>query len=136
MKPLFVVLVFFCIPLWGAFAQESPLSAPAAQVLKLSQAGVSEDVLLAYIRGVTTPFHLTADNIITLKNDKISSAVLIAMLNHDTPAPTPAPSTTTTSTPNPDPSAVPGPSFYSPPPIIWIHEPWEWGPYYHWRDRW
>lgn len=148
MKLLTFFLVLFCIPLWGAVAQESPvtssnvsassdqLSAPAAQVLKLSQAGVGEDVLLAYIRGVTSPFHLTADNIIALKNDKISSLVLVAMLNHDAPVSTPAPSTTSVSAPNPDPSAVPGPSFYAPPPIIWIHEPWEWGPYDHWRDRW
>ncbi len=121
----------------------TPLSEPAAQVLKLAQAGVGDEVLLAYIRGVNAPFALTADNIITLNHDKISSVVLIAMLNHDHPVT--AQSTQLSSSaqpassiPNPDPSAVPGLSIYPVPPILWVHEPWEWGPYFHdhWWHRW
>ncbi len=81
-------------------------TAPAAQynynysvgeVVKLSKSGVNESVVLAYINGAAAYYSLTANDILALKNDGISSPVLAATLTHDStlqkqqPAASPAP---------------------------------------------
>src|SRR5437660_4754832 len=69
----------------GAGAEMSaPTMAPAAaEVIRLAQAGVGEEVVLSYIQNSTTPFYLTADQILYLKDLGISSQVTTAMLNRD-----------------------------------------------------
>ena len=58
--------------------------APAAnEVIRLSEAGTTEDVIVAYVQRSTTPFNLSADQIVYLKDIGLSSAVITAMLNRD-----------------------------------------------------
>jgi hypothetical protein len=60
-----------------------PLTPGAAEVVRLAQSGVEEDVVLAYVQRVTEPFNLSADNIVFLRDLGISSPVLTEMLNRD-----------------------------------------------------
>jgi hypothetical protein len=59
------------------------LSPGAAQVVRLAKAGVGDDVLAAYIRSTQTPFNLSADDVLYLRNSGLSAAILSTMLNHD-----------------------------------------------------
>ncbi|HTL54903.1 MAG TPA: DUF6600 domain-containing protein [Candidatus Limnocylindrales bacterium] len=68
---------------------QAPASAPASlpptasEVVRLSEAGSTEDVLVAYIQRSTYPFNLSADQILYLRDIGISSPVITAMLNRD-----------------------------------------------------
>jgi uncharacterized membrane protein YgcG len=53
------------------------------EVVKLTKAGVSEDVILAYIQGSRTFFSLSANDILHLKELGVATPVVTAMLNHD-----------------------------------------------------
>lgn len=65
-------------------SQPAPaLAASTAEVVRLSEAGTSEDVILAYIKDVQTPFALTADQILYLRDIGVSPAVTTAMLTRD-----------------------------------------------------
>ncbi len=59
------------------------LSPGAAEIVKLAQSGVSDDVMVAYIQKSQAPFNLSQDNVIYLKDLGLSSAVMTAMLSHD-----------------------------------------------------
>src|SRR6267154_4412620 len=61
----------------------SNLSAGVAEVMRLAEAGTSEDVVLAYIQNAGASFSLTADQILYLRDNGVSSAVITAMLNRD-----------------------------------------------------
>jgi hypothetical protein len=90
------------------------------ELAKLVQAGVSEDVLLAYITNSAQPFNLGSDELVYLNDLGVSSKVQTAILQHDSspqftaerkhiapPEPAPAPAT------NPIP---PNPALQPPPP--------------------
>ena len=53
------------------------------EVERLTQAGVNEGVVLAYINNEAGAFNLTADEVITLKNQGAAPEVISAMLEHD-----------------------------------------------------
>ena len=78
----------------GAHAQSLP---PGVQdVLKLTQAGIAEDIILNQIKNNAATYRLTADQIILLKNQGVSQPVIKALLaGADTPpasmAPVPPP---------------------------------------------
>ncbi len=55
----------------------------AAEVVRLSQAGTGEDVILAYIHDSTYHFNLTADQILYLRDLGLSSTMISAMLNRE-----------------------------------------------------
>ncbi len=59
------------------------LSPAAAEIVRLAQSGVGDDVVLAYIKNSQAFFNLSADNVLSLKNAGLSSPVLAAMLQHD-----------------------------------------------------
>ncbi len=59
-----------------------PLSAWSAQVLKLAQARIDEDVVFSYIDSAGT-FNLTTDQIIGLTEAGVPKNVVAAMLQHD-----------------------------------------------------
>src|SRR5882757_2231431 len=59
------------------------LSPGAAEVVKLAQSGVSDDVVLAYINNSQSAFTLSSDAVVYLKDLGLSPAVVTAMLNHD-----------------------------------------------------
>ena len=60
------------------------LAPNASEVVKLTKSGVSEDVATSYVRNVSTPFNLSADDILALKAQGVSPQTIAAMLNHDT----------------------------------------------------
>jgi hypothetical protein len=67
-----------------ASATPSSLSSPAAaDVVKLAQSGVTDDVLLAFVNSSQQPYNLSANDILYLKNAGLPARVLEAMLKHD-----------------------------------------------------
>lgn len=59
------------------------LSPASKEVLKLSNAKLGDSVVLGYIDQSTNAFHLSAADILTLKDAGISSPILTAMLKRD-----------------------------------------------------
>ena len=55
----------------------------AAEVVRLSESGTSEDVILSYIHDANSRFNLSADQILYLRDIGCSSSVISAMLNRD-----------------------------------------------------
>lgn len=53
------------------------------EVIKLSQSGVSQDVVLAYISNGRVAYKLNVDDVLKLKDAGLTSEVIAAMLNHD-----------------------------------------------------
>ena len=68
-----------------------PLAYGVPQILKLSQAGIGDDTIIAYVHNSGNSYGLDADQIIYLKQQGISDNVLTAMLNQPKAAPAPAP---------------------------------------------
>jgi hypothetical protein len=52
----------------------------ASQILKLKEAGIGDDTILAFIKNSANRYEINADQIIYLKKQAVSDAVLIAML--------------------------------------------------------
>ena len=105
------------------------LSPASSEIVKLAQAGVSEDVVLAYVTNSTRLFGLSADQIVYLNDLGVSSSVITALLHHDnvldaeagkklltTPGPLPAPSAPAAPPSNTPPSNAPAPIEPSTPP--------------------
>lgn len=63
-----------------AFADQSKLSPGVQQVLKLSQAHMSDDVITSYIRNSTDTYKLSADDIVYLSGQGVSQSVISALL--------------------------------------------------------
>jgi hypothetical protein len=64
-------------------AIQANLSPGAAEVVRLAQSGVTEDVVLAYVQNSQASFNLSADGVVYVRDVGLSSAVITAMLNHD-----------------------------------------------------
>lgn len=60
-----------------------PVSPAAAEVVRLAEAGTSDDVIVAYVQDSSAPFALTADQILYLRDIGVSSPVITAMLSRD-----------------------------------------------------
>ncbi|HUZ16980.1 MAG TPA: YXWGXW repeat-containing protein [Spirochaetia bacterium] len=130
------------------------LSPGVADVIKLANAGVGDDVIIAYIAKSQQAFALTTDDIIALNNSKVSAQVITAILSHEglienprgetagsqpqatgvAPAPVPAETGTTiieTTTPAPMVEVVPlppGPGF------MWAPGHWYWNNGWVWMS--
>ena len=113
--------------------QGSPLS--IADVKALAKAGISEDVIIAQIQSSRTVFHLTAADIIDLRDAGVSDKVVNYMIN--TPSTVGATAETTGGStayiqqappPPPAPTVVvaPGPGY------IWIGGEWVWNGGWFW----
>src|SRR5215831_8354043 len=61
----------------------SNLSPPATEVLRLAGSGTGEELIRAYIQNSTSPFELSADQILYLRDNGLSTPVITAMLNRD-----------------------------------------------------
>ena len=59
------------------------LPANVAEVVKLSSAGLGNDVVLAFVNSSHSMFNLSADNIVQLKDLGVSPTIITAMLNRD-----------------------------------------------------
>jgi hypothetical protein len=58
-----------------------PLAYGVSQILQLAQAKVSDDTIIAFVRNSGNSYGLSADQIIYLQKQGLSSAVITAMLN-------------------------------------------------------
>jgi hypothetical protein len=145
-----------CVMAQQAADQQSKAT---ADVIKMAAAGVGDDVLLSYVKSSATPFHLSADGIIALKEAKVGDAVVQAMLDHDAAAVPPGAasagaSANTAPVLNPDPGATPaplaeampvapGPDYYWAPGYwswngaawIWSYGVWHPRMYFGWHRR-
>src|SRR6185295_7197444 len=58
-------------------------SSAIAQVARLAESGVGDDVVLTFVKNLPEAFRPSADDIVYLKNKGVSSAVISAILSHD-----------------------------------------------------
>jgi hypothetical protein len=79
------------------------LSYGTAQIVRLAQANVGEDTIIAYIKNSGNSYGLNADQIIYLRQQGISDAIITTMLNQ----PKPAAAIAQPTTPAPQPVALP-----------------------------
>ena len=77
------------------------LSYGVSQIVQLAQAKVGDDTIIAYIKNSGNSYGLTVDQIIYLRQQGISDAVITTMLNQ----PKPAVAVATPTTPAPQPVA-------------------------------
>ena len=127
-----IILIFSVFTVSGQAASvPSPMT---SDVLKLAKSGVGDDVLLAFVQNQRGLFRLSTDDILTLKDAKVGSDVIRAMLNHDvvaTPVAAPPPP------PPPAPVVIQAPPVYldpnpTPPVVVVPRYPWYYErPYYH-----
>jgi hypothetical protein len=87
----------------------SNLSPGLQEVLKLTKAQMGDDVIVGYINNSGTAFHLTADDMVYLKEQGVSQPVIAALLQAKAavPAPQPAPAVIVNPTPGPAPQPAP-----------------------------
>jgi hypothetical protein len=82
-------------------------------IVKLSQAQVPDDVITAHIKSSGTVYHLNADEIIYLRGENVSQAVITALVQAEGPAQNPPPAPTPSPTPAapaaPQPAGAPAP---------------------------
>jgi hypothetical protein len=111
-----------------------PALAPnAAEVVKLSGAGVGEEVIIAYVQNCQSPFNLSADAILRLKDAGVTSPVISAMLTHDSSLRNQNPPTSYAASQQPQPVAPDlVPADQAPPPVPDQVIPVAPGPDYYW----
>jgi hypothetical protein len=110
--------------------------------MRLAEAGTADDVILAYVQNSTSPFNLSADQILYLRDIGLSSPVMTAMLNRDNvlrnqpqtysydqklyPATAPPPAQVApvaTPPPTPEPEPAPTPAAVQTPPPVYVSSP-------------
>src|SRR5437764_9717359 len=67
----------------ASVAAPTDLSPAAAEVVKLGESGVGEDVMLAYIQNSQAAFNLSANHLLYLRDLGLSPQMITAMLNRD-----------------------------------------------------
>ena len=86
------ILSGYAQPAAGTVTPESPgdsvnppvaVSPPVAEVLRLAESGVGEEVVLAYIQNSSGGFNLSADQILYLRDVGLSGQLISAMLSRD-----------------------------------------------------
>jgi hypothetical protein len=121
-------------------AQPSAVNAPVpqlsygtSQILRLAQANVSDDTIMAYIKSSGNSYGLDANQIIYLRQQGISSVVITAMLNQPitatvvaTPATPPAQPVASTSSaaPVPTPTVAPSVTYVQTVPATTYYQPY------------
>lgn len=120
--PLAGLLLVGCVSTRTITVSGPPPRASIAQVESMIQAHVSDAVIVNQIQNSSSNYNLTAEQIIALKNQGASDAVLNALIST---ASKPAPPAMTTTI---DQAPLIYPYVYVDPwPLFW----WGWGPYYH-----
>lgn len=105
---LAVVLISFLVPTTRAQAPKSEQPFGVEEVVKLSRAGVSEEVIIIRIRKNGKAFDLSAAEVLELKKDGISDSIIKYLLDPSQPYTSPVP-------PPPAPAPAPAPSKPEPP---------------------
>ncbi len=67
----------------SALPPNIPPDSPLAQVVELAQSGVDESVIISFVNNSGSPFNLTPDQIIYLKNLGLPNDVITAMIQRD-----------------------------------------------------
>jgi hypothetical protein len=76
-----LALLFFAVGMLQA------ADATVSDIITLAEKNLGEDVLLATVEASSKPFNLKADEIVKLKEGKVSDKVIAAMIRHRQPAP-------------------------------------------------
>ena len=123
----------------AAVAPAPPLAYGVPQILKMAQANVANDTIIAYIKNSGTSYGLNADQIIYLKQQGLSDGIITAMLNQPkagvvmpapaTPAPEPAAASAVATVPTPTPAPTVTYVQSAPPSIYYYPQPYYY-PYY------
>lgn len=71
-------------------AQPANLSPGLAEVVRLTKAQMSDDVIINYVSNSGQTYHLSADDLLYLKDQGVSQPVITALLQSKTSAPAPA----------------------------------------------
>lgn len=118
------------------------LSYGVAQIVKLAQANVSDDAIMAYIKSSGNSYGLNADQIIYLRQQGVSDAVITTMLNQPrpglavavptTPVPQPMASTAYASQDSADTVAPPVTYVQTVPATTYYYQPYYYYPAYGW----
>jgi len=77
-KRLFLCFGIVVLPLVLAFGQDGSLT--KEQVIKMSKAGLADDVIITRIKAEPVPMKLSTDDLITLKSSGVSDNVIRAMM--------------------------------------------------------
>ena len=132
--PLAGLLLVGCATQPHPTAATPPAGPTLAEIQTMVQSHVSDSVIISQIQNSNTRYHLTADQIISLKTAGVSEGVISALIN--TASKPPAQTTTVVR----EPYAYPYPYYGYPYPYAYVGPwpgfwwGWGWGPYYHhWR---
>ena len=129
-KRMLLVLAagIFALLAWKAEAQNAaPVNAVphlpygVMEVVQLEQAKLSDQTVIAYIHNAGLAYVLKADQILYLKQQGVSDAVITALLTQQqaTPAPAPQPAAPAVSTPAPPPTVT----YVQPAPTVTYVQP-------------
>jgi hypothetical protein len=91
-------------------AVEVNISPGAAEVVRLAESGLGDEVVSSYVTNSQTAFNLTADDIVYLKDVGISEPVISLMMSHDRQIRESGPPPVTAQNPPPTPGPAPGPA--------------------------
>lgn len=105
-------------PATGALPANYQPSVSLTEIVKMAQAGVSEEVLLSYIRNSNKAFNPTSEDIIFLNDLGVSEAVLKALINNQPGAPAPKPAPPVAPPPPAEPAAVVESAAVVAPPVV------------------
>jgi len=103
--------MFMAGPVINAQTTPANLSPDLQEIVKFTQAKMTDDVILAYIKNSGKAYNLSGDDMIYLNGQGVSQAVMSALLQTKNNAPTPAPTPAPAAAP-----AAPAPSV-APPPV-------------------
>jgi hypothetical protein len=126
-------------PQAAAVASAPQLSYGASQILRLMQAKVGDDTIIAYVKNSQDSYALTADQIIYLRRQGVSDAVINVMLNRPKSSVAAAPATSapqqtsasTVTTPSGSTATVaPVVTYVQPAPTAYYYQPYY--PAYAW----
>ncbi len=94
-----LLIGWICIQGGSAHAQTTPstISPNLQEVIKLTKAHMTDDVILAYIHNSAIAYNLSADDVLYLNGQGVSQPVISALLQSKAtaPLPTPAPDAST-----------------------------------------
>lgn len=155
-----VAVALFCLASIAAFAAQTGDNQPppsvmpwVSDVVKMNNAGIAPDVIANYVRNTDARSSLTADDIIYLRDNGISSGLITAMIQHGAVPPstptaqpvpmpaTPAPAPAYAQVPAPDysdyqPQPAVNYNYYTSPDYSYSTPYWYWNYYYPYYPVW
>lgn len=88
LNSIILFAILFCTSLVGAQQPQPPAQrVMASDVIAMKQAGLSDDLVIAKIKQNNNPMNLSTDDLISLKKQNISDAVIRALMDPGSAAP-------------------------------------------------